>query len=190
VNYDLKSELRRKSLHLAMIVVPMGLVIAPRFWNVVLFCGTGLALILDLVRLGWARFGRWFQQHFGRFARGRERHSLLGLTYFLVASTSVVLLFPMQVAIASLLFVVLGDAAAALIGRRWGHTRRWGKSIEGALGCLVVCFLAGFWVLADWRISLVGAAVAALVEFLPIPVDDNLRIPLASALAMHWMLTG
>jgi len=189
-NCGLRSELRRKSLHLTMIVVPLGLVVVPGLWRVVLFGGTSLVLILDLLRLSWPRFGRWFQRHLGRFARGQETRSPLGLTYFLVASTLVVLLFPMQVAIASQLFVVLGDAAAALIGRRWGRNRWWGKSIEGALACLVVCFVAGLWVLADWKLSLVGATVAALVEFLPIPVDDNLRIQLASALAIQWVSSG
>jgi len=36
-----------------------------------------------------------------------------------------------------------------------------------------------------WTVALVGALVASLVEFLPIPIDDNLGITLFSGYAMR-----
>ena len=38
-----------------------------------------------------------------------------------------------------------------------------------------------------WSVALAGALVASLVEFLPIPLDDNLGMTLASGYAMKLL---
>ncbi len=183
-DFGVGQELRRKSLHLAMIVVPLGVVVLPSRWPGVIYSGTAVALVLDALRLRNATFQRHFDHLLGRFARVHERRGLLGVTWFLVASTLSLALFSPDIAVAALLFVVVGDAAAALVGRRWGRWRWRGKSLEGSIACFLSCLAAAGWWIDDPRMLLVGALTATVVEFLPIPLDDNLRVPLSSALAM------
>ena len=39
-----------------------------------------------------------------------------------------------------------------------------------------------------FRVGIVGAAVATIFELLPIPLDDNFRIPLSAGFAMELLL--
>ena len=77
---------------------------------------------------------------------------------------------------------------AALVGRAIGRVRIFGKTLEGSLACLVSCLIIG-WLIPEltWQMTVVGALMATLIELLPIPLDDNLRIPLAAGFAMTLM---
>jgi dolichol kinase len=183
-SFDLAQELRRKSLHLAMVIAPLGLLVFPSFWDMVIYLGTAVALLLDTLRLRVPIIGSLFLRHLGSFARVHEGGHLLGVTWFLVACSLCVLIFPPRIATTALLFVVIGDAAAALVGKGWGRPRWWGKSLEGGLACFASCGLVGILVLDEVVVVLLGAAVATVVEILPLPIDDNLRVPLLSGAAM------
>ena len=80
---------------------------------------------------------------------------------------------------------------AAIIGISFGHLRLpSGKSVEGSAAMWLVCLFAGTVVFWHVRLSeypvVVGATVATLSELLLGGlVDDNLCIPLCSALALH-----
>lgn len=183
-DFSIRQELRRKSLHLAMGIAPVGLLVLPPWWVTVIYAGTALALILDSLRLHWEAAGRLFHRHLGQFARAHEHTGYLGVTWFLISCTACVILFDERVAATALLFVVIGDAAAAIVGKGWGTPRWWGKSLEGALACFVSCAVVGVVLLESWPATLAGSAVAAVIELVPIPVDDNLRVPICSAAAM------
>ena len=64
--------------------------------------------------------------------RDHERHSLLGSTYVLLASLICAYAFDRPIAIVAMAFIIVGDAMAAIVGRRFGRTKVFGKSLEGA----------------------------------------------------------
>ena len=96
--------------------------------------------------------------------------------------------FSKPVAVAALSFLIVGDTVAALVGRAIGRVRIFGKTLEGSLACFAACLVIG-WVIPEltWGVTVVGALMATLIELLPIPLDDNLRIPLASGFAITLM---
>lgn len=184
---SLKRELLRKRIHIATAAVP-GLV-----WVLPRMAGVGLlaAAVIAAFGVEWARRRLpWARYHFLRgtrvMLRGHERHRLAGATHMAVAYLLALLIFPKIVAVTAMLYNALGDAAAAVVGRRWGrHRTAWGKSWEGAGAALVVNLGIG---LLMPGIGLAGAAVGALVsaalEFLPLPLDDNIRVTLGGGLAL------
>lgn len=106
-------------------------------------------------------------------------------------------LSPPSVAMCSILFLVLGDMAAALIGVSFGGEvaqvklgRLGKKSIEGSLAMFSVCFLVGCLTFAEVPLReyfvFGGALVATLTElYEPLGLNDNLTIPVCSALALQ-----
>jgi len=97
----------------------------------------------------------------------------------------------------SILFLVLGDISAAIIGVSFGGDacivklgRAGKKSLEGSLAMFLVCFVTGCTVFAGVELreyaAFVGALAATLTElYEPFGVNDNLTIPLISSVALQ-----
>ena len=96
---------------------------------------------------------------------------------------------PPDVSSCAIIFLVLGDMAAALIGVSFGGEvaslklgREGKKSVEGSLAMFCVCFLVAMVFFWDVQLSeyaaVVAAATATLTElYEPLLLDDNLTIP-------------
>ena len=189
------AELRRKILHLSFIVLPLEVLHewlswphGRSEWRLLLLALVVGAILLDIVRIHERRVGRFFREFFGQMLRAHEHRALLGSTYLLLAALLAIEIFPQTVAAAAIGFTVVGDGFAAIVGRAFGRHRVFGKSWEGSFGCLAAslawaAFLAGAGHL-PWGVALAGALVASLVEFLPIPLVDNLGITLFAGYAM------
>jgi dolichol kinase len=136
---------------------------------------------------------RWARYHFLRVTRTmlrpHERTRLAGATHMAIAYLLALVLFPRPIAVVAMLYNGLGDATAALVGKRWGrHRAHWGKSWEGAGAGLAVNLCVGLVVpgiLLPAAIS--GAFTAALLELLPVPLDDNPRVTLGGG-AAAWLV--
>jgi dolichol kinase len=192
------TEARRKAIHLAFIVLPLDLLFQvlpwphsrPQWRWLLLALALG-ALIVDVVRVNDSRVRHFFGTVLRGMLREHEQWNLLGSTYLLIAALLAVEIFPRPIAAAALGYTVLGDALAAMVGKAWGRIRFFGKSLEGGLAGLVGC-LAWAALMAStghlpWSVAVAGALVASLVEFLPIPLDDNLGMTLISGYAMRLM---
>jgi dolichol kinase len=183
----MKRELARKAIHVASTAVPLLVWLLPRPVAIALLVPVAvLALAIDVARHRIRPVRYHFLRHTRTMLRPHERRGLAGATWMAMAYAAAVVLFPRPVAVAAMLFNGLGDAAAALAGKRWGrHRTAWGKSWEGYAAGLAVDLAVGIgmWMLAPGVVSLpaaiLGAIVAATVEFAPLPLDDNVRVTLA-----------
>ncbi|MEZ4653926.1 MAG: hypothetical protein R3E12_10145 [Candidatus Eisenbacteria bacterium] len=181
-------EIARKSIHVASLAIPVTLYFLPEgLSRPLLLALTLVTLGVDVVRLHVPQVRTLFYFLFGRIIRDHERFNLLGSTYLLMAALLCMYAFAKPVAVVALAFVVVGDATAALVGRRWGRIKILDKSLEGSLACFAACILIGRLYPGNeitWPMTLVGAFVATLFELLPIPLDDNLRMSLSAGFAM------
>src|SRR5574337_458736 len=123
----------------------------------VLFC---VVLAVDITRLKAPGFNRFVYARFGGFIRRNEENKLTGTAPYVLGIGLSFLLFPAAIATAAVCFLAFGDVAAATIGERYGKTKLADKSLEGTIAFVV------------------AAAAAGLL--LPLPVNDNLIIPLVS----------
>ena len=188
------SEIKRKSIHLASLAIPIGYYLTPdswmRIWERALLASVILSLAIEVFRLNHPRTRHVFRHFFGELLRNHEDASLLGSTYLLIACLLTIHLFPKPVAVLALLFLILGDTVAAIVGKSMGRVRLiGGKTLEGSVACFLVCF--GLTLLMPGvppLVGLVGALTATVFELLPIPLDDNFRIPLSAGFAMELLL--
>lgn len=189
----LASELKRKAIHLASLSIPAGYYVSPDAWQVewerALMASVILSLAIEVFRLNHPRTRNAFKHFFGELLRNHEDVSLLGSTYLLIACLLSIHLFPKPVAVLALSFLILGDTVAAIVGKSFGRVRVFGKTLEGSIACLAVCYsLTLLLPEVPFRVAIVGAVVATVFELLPIPLDDNFRIPLSAGFAMELLL--
>lgn len=92
------------------------------------------------------------------------------------------LLFPRPASYAAIAIFVLGDSTASIFGKTFGKRTLWfnkGKTLEGSLiGFVFALSAAAFFV--NPLVAAIGAAVAMLIESLPLPINDNLVLPLVT----------
>jgi phosphoserine phosphatase/dolichol kinase len=99
------------------------------------------------------------------------------------------LIFPARIGYAAIAVLTLGDSSASIFGKRFGKTKipfNRGKSVEGSIIGLVFAFL-GALLFVDPITAIIGAAAGILIEALPLPIDDNLLMPLAAGLLMYLL---
>lgn len=193
------TEARRKAIHLSFIILPLELLFEslpwPRGkgqWRLLLIVACVGAIGLDLLRIHDQKVKHFFRTFFGGLIREHEQFGLLGSTYLLIAALLAIEIFPREVAAAAIGFTVLGDAFAAMVGKAWGRTPFFRKTLEGTAGGLFAC-LAWASALAlegrlPWHVAIAGALAASLVELLPIPLDDNLGMTLIAGYTMKLLI--
>ena len=182
----LRHELQRKSFHIGMIVVPVWVYFMPYTPALLgLIIATSVTVAVDLMRLSDHRLRRFFLQLFRPLIRRHEEEHLLGSTHYMIAALLSVVVFQREIAIAALMFLVLGDAAAAIVGKRFGQPLYWGKSPQGSIACFVVCLALGLLLLRSPELAVIGALTATVAEAMPSPLDDNMRVPIFSGIAMQ-----
>ncbi len=191
--FSLRHELQRKAIHLAMGIVPIWVwLVPPRTAMLGLILATSVTVIVDLLRLSDRRLRSFFLSLFRSLIRRHEEKHLLGSTHYMLAALLSVLVFDKMIAVAALAFLVLGDTVAAIFGKRFGTIAFWGKSLAGSSACLVTCLLLGGIILRDPVLAVAGAVAATIAEALPLPMDDNMRVPIISGLVMqlvaHYIL--
>ena len=201
------AELRRKALHLGALVLPVGILLLG--WPLapaVLVPLAALAVSLDWARVRSEPARRVLHVVFAGLMRPHEIPPLgapvvlNGATWMCVAAALCSMVFAPTVAAASLAMLMVGDGAAAIVGRRFGRTK-WPdglKSVEGTVAYAATAFGIGlavvFWPWPAPGVALtlgacaVGAVVGALVEAIPIPLNDNVRVPLLAGAAMSLAL--
>jgi len=149
-----------------------------------------VAVAADVTRAYSTTFNHWIRTIFGSLMRAEElperrrQVTFNGATCVIVGAALLALIFPLRIAVPVLTMTMLADAAAALVGRRLGR-HHWGSfssTVEGSAafvgtGLLVI---AAFPSLA-YGPAAFGVVAAAAVEALPLPVNDNIRVPVIAA---------
>lgn len=146
---------------------------------------TVAALGLELARLRWLHFNQAFFKHLPLALKETEARTFTGATYLLIGSVLAFILFRRDIAVAALLLLAIGDPLAGMVGEKFGKHRFLGRSLEGSLACLAggTLVAVSLWMVhLDVRLlaMVAGVVAAAVMEMAPLPLDDNLSIPLAS----------
>lgn len=111
--------------------------------------------------------------------------------FFALGIMLALIAFPPPASYGAIAVFTLGDGFATLFGKKFGrHAFPYnkGKKVEGTLVGLLVAWLGAWLFIADPLKAFVGAAVGMFVETLPLPVNDNLTIPLFSGLTLLLLI--
>jgi dolichol kinase len=193
---SLKLELQRKMIHytggLSYLIAYFLLrdvfeVSDVRKWMIFL---VGLALVgfltFDYLRLT----GRLPTKYFEKFERESEKHDLTAPSYFAMAALILFFLFDTFAVCMAVLVTTFGDGMAALAGKKYGKHRIVGKkTLEGTLTFFAVAYVILLLGYHDPEIAVV-AAIAAIVELYPGPINDNFTITMVTGIALYAFGAG
>ncbi|WCL48026.1 dolichol kinase [Leptospira sp. GIMC2001] len=194
-------------LHATRMIIVIGLIIS-----------LILLVLLEYLRFKSQAFSELFWKIFGAIMKEGERKNMNATIPYFTANMFVILLFPPELAILSLAFLVIGDPFAAYIGSNYGKNRFYnGKSLEGIIAFIISASIFGlmlilvysihhpetpysfFGVSGEFQFSSIiilftGTIIAGITEFFSSTawkgfLDDNLLIPIVSVIAMGLVTT-
>ena len=150
----------------------------------------GIMTTLEVMRYISPNLWRTIAEHSKGILKVRQG-MITGTTALLIANIIVIAFFKKQVAIVSLVYMLFGDTASAIIGTKYGKVKMGDKTLEGSLAffitVMVIALLFSQW--SGIRIHLIilifGAIAATITEALPIEINDNLTVALAAAIIMQ-----
>lgn len=196
------NEIERKTFHLAGLLVPTIYQLLLQFdYSKQLCCRivwtiTILGTSADYLRLKVPWVNRNWPLR--SLLREKEQTQFCGGCYFSLGCTLAIQFFSPAVAMTSIIFLVLGDMSAALIGITFGQDvcvvklgREGKKSVEGSLAMFSVCFIIGCTIFSQVPLRehaiFIGAFAATLTElYEPLGINDNLTIPVFASVALTW----
>ena len=148
--------------------------------------GTVASLALDWVRLRVPDANFVFFRWFAALASPREARGIASSTWFLMGVFATLLIAPAHLFAPAVLVLALADPAASVVGRLWGRHSLGKGSWEGTIAFFLVAGVVAF-PFVGLPGALVAAGAVAIFDVLPTGIDDNLTVPVATALAL-WLV--
>ncbi|MCP5468217.1 MAG: hypothetical protein H7A32_02995 [Deltaproteobacteria bacterium] len=191
----------RKAWHmLGSLILVTGYLWLPLSFNVKIWI-FAISLItifsLDVYRLNSSHANAKVFRALRFIMRKQEATRLSSSTFYMISCFFVVAIFSKPIAILSILYLGFGDSIASIVGVKWGK-RRLDKrfSFAGSLAFFTICFLLTLsYPYLDpnfsgsiWILALLGGICGMLSERCAGPLDDNLAIPICSAIFLYFIL--
>tara|TARA_Y100000768_G_scaffold239752_1_gene181582 strand:+ start:4343 stop:4924 length:582 start_codon:yes stop_codon:yes gene_type:complete len=180
-----KQELLRKGIHACNSIIAFSLFFLDHNDVLLIVAITGtLIVIFDFLRIYTKSVQRIYNSFFKEVTRDFESHRLTGASYVMIGSLIVLSIFESRICIPALLIMSFSDSAAAIIGKKYGKTKIFNKTLEGSLAFLLTSFVIIIFFVPniDFTFSIIAIIVSTIVELMPKSnLDDNLLIPIVSA---------
>ncbi len=170
--------------------------------------GVILMGVVEFLRFRYSSIQNLFIKIVGPLLKEKELYKTHGSLPYFAALGVVIGFFPKEVAVLSVAFLILGDPSAAYFGAKYGK-RRFpnGKSVEGSIAFALTCFIVGMIFIGIYSfleetslfhldiksilILFISSIVASVGELLSQenPFDDNLIVPIVSAISLTLLLS-
>ena len=184
----------RKATHVFSLIIPISyyyFITEKSSASITMALLTLIFIFIDYFRLKLNFIRRFFALFFNKMLKDHElKGKFTGATWVMISSTLVIAIFPKNIAVISLIFMSIGDTVAGLFGKNYGRIKIGRKTLEGFLAGLSSCLIIAYlYKPLPLQITASGAFFGMLIETLPLPLDDNLKIPIISSLAMSLLMS-
>lgn len=161
--------------------------------QIALLLGTLFLFIVYIIRMIFPVFNEYFIKNYGELLRKSEHYGQIGSFYFLLGLTFVIFLFEIRIFYLSCIILGVGDPTAGIIGKLIKSPIIYSnKNISGSLGS-ALCSLISIFILSFFIVEIkmlfnidnfafVSFFICLVSEVLPTIFNDNLTIPLYSAI--------
>lgn len=158
-----------------------------------IFLGGGF-IVLDALRFKNSKINVMAIKVFGKIMRREELKNISANSYYILGLLIITLFFPKNIVLLSVLFLAFGDPIAAIVGTKFGQTKIFAKkSLEGTVANFILSTILTFSLMNLYLhkdpftalgAGILGGLISSISELLPIPVNDNLTIPVISSVLL------
>jgi len=195
---NLINELKRKSLHFLLILIPILFCIFGKTLSMIILIPLTCAIVwLDYMRFKNQKIHDIFTKFFRNILRPHEleERKLCGISFVALSASLNFLIFPKEIAVAGFTILVISDSLAAIIGKSIVSQPFYEKSFAGStaffISAVAVVIILGIYFDVKFLFYFFGflcALFVAILEARPsiFKIDDNFLIPTAFCLPMEF----
>ena len=185
-------EIIRKSIHLGCSILPLLYYFyLSREQIIILSSIISIILIIsEYLRYRFNATRKLFHMVFGFLLREDEKDkTITGASYLFISATVTFLIFEKNIAIPAVLVLTISDSLAAIVGKATVSPKFIGKSVAGSVtfffftGCILIILVPGK---AVFMVTV--AALLTILEALPLKINDNILIPLATGIILYLVI--
>jgi len=190
-----RNEVFREAIHLSGFLIPLVLAswLLP-FLNrylvsFLIFLITLLYVASEIARTGGTNFPIFSAINRRAMIQPEIQEFATDPIFFALGIMLSLILFPDPACYATIAILTLGDSSAMIFGKVLGRTAysfNKIKSVEGSFFGFLFAFFGALVFVSPVK-ALIGATVGMLVECLPLPISDNLTVPMSAGLAMMML---
>ncbi len=188
--YSLGKELSRKVIHITIALVP-----ALASWNfvfTVVFLSAGILfyVVNETGRISGRNNG-FISRMTVMASRPVEQGFVWGPVTLGLGALAALLYYPSPASSVAIYALAFGDGIASVAGKllaRRGSVRIGEKTLIGSVFCFFAVLISAYAVLRDFRLAVIAAVTATILELLPIRDADNLIIPLGTGLVLTLLM--
>jgi dolichol kinase len=150
--------------------------------------------LFEQLRINYPEFSGWFNRFSHVFYRAEEQLKESAMIPYLMGVLLTMISFPKEISLVAIMTLAVADPMSAIIGIRFGRIKvTKEKSLEGSLAFFVSVLLSSVWILLFLYqyplkyvvgISLMTALFISIFELIPLRLDDNLTLPIVTALIL------
>ncbi len=133
------------------------------------------------------KFGKLFLDTINSLERGEGKPYYGAFTFYL-AATVVMLAFSKEIAMLSIAVLAIADSVSTLVGRHFGYhglsynkAKSWEGLVSGFLSSFAICLI-----IAGPVYAFVAALSGSVIESLPFRLNDNITVPLGTAILLTF----
>ena len=157
----------------------------------IIFIALIVFITLDVLRLLRSKFNHELFDKLKALLKPKEENTVSTTTLFLVSAILTLSFSQKEVAIISIIFFLVGDTVAEIFGKVYRDLKIGRKSVEGSLACFSSCIIIGSLLINPLNISIFfvikAAFFASLIELASQKIDDNLTMPVGTALLLSFI---
>jgi dolichol kinase len=194
------AEVKRKLIHLFSLNIPIWYIFLDKTVTLsIMIVITILTVLLDITSKRVPLISNLWDKIFGDILRRHEtvenKFLLNGASWLTISACVTIIVFPKIVAIVALTILIISDISSALIGRKFGKTPFFKKSVEGSTAFFVSAILVvliyafiynagSIFIYAGIAASLVSAFCEGISK--DVKIDDNILAPISFAI-VFWL---
>jgi len=188
--YSIRNEFARKLIHVSIALVP-----TLANWNLVftvIFLSTGILfyVVNETGRISGRRSGL-ISQMTALVSRPVEQGFVWGPVTLGLGALAALLYYPNPASTVAIYALAFGDGIASIAGKLLAHragVKIGDKTLIGSVFCFFAVLISALAVLRDFRLAVIAAVTATILELLPVRDADNLIIPLGTGLVLTLLM--
>ena len=131
----------------------------------------------------------YFIIYFPLLRENEKNKHITGATYLFLSATVTFIIFKKEISVPAVMILTIADSFAAIVGKTTDSATFFDKSVAGSLTFFFISLMILYLFVPELGLLIpVVAVMVTFIEAVPLPINDNLLISLATGIILYVLI--